>query len=579
MRASASLPLLLLLLTSVLPSCGPKQTTPPGQLPADLSRQVDDILKPWNKPGSPGAAVAILKDGKVVFTKGYGLANLEYNVPITPASVFHVASESKQFVAFCIVLLAQEGKLSLSDDIRKHLSFVPRFDNTITIRHLVHHTSGLRDQWQLMAISGTRLDDVITQEHILKLVAEQKALNFTPGERHLYCNTGYTLLAEIVKQASGQSLRQYAEARIFKPLGMKNTHFHDDYTEVVKGRTYSYNPAPGDKFTNSVLSYSTVGATSLFTTVEDEARWLRNYETGQVGGPKALAQMQELGVLNGGKKLEYAFALNIDSYKGHQRIGHGGADAGFRSFAVRFPGEKLGIVLFSNAAHFDAYGTATKIADLFLTDQEETPAAAPARTPDASVLAQYAGSYANPEGPPLRVVVENGQLQMDGGFGRTPLEAVSDSLFTAWNGHLKVAFARGSGKGAPSPALTLTTNEPARYTRYQPVKLTARELTAYTGTFESDELDERYQVVLAGDSLLLRHRKYADVPLQAVTREQFSCPHWWVGNILFARGGNGEVTGLEINHGRVLHLRFNKIGQPLPALRAATPVRALSANR
>ena len=579
MRASAFLPLLLLL-SLVLLRCGPKQTTPPGQLPADLSRQVDDILKPWNEPGSPGAAVAILKDGEVVFTKGYGLANLEYNVPITPSSVFHVASESKQFVAFCIVLLAQEGKLSLDDDIRKHLPLVPRFDHPITIRHLIHHTSGLRDQWQLMAISGTRLDDVITQEHILKLVAGQKALNFTPGERHLYCNTGYTLLAEIVRQAGGQSLRQFAEARIFKPLGMKNTHFHDDYTEVVKGRTYSYNPAPDDKFTNSVLSYSTVGATSLFTTVEDEARWLRNYETGQVGGPKALAQMQEFGLLNGGKKLEYAFALNIDSYKGHQRIGHGGADAGFRSYAVRFPGEKLGIVVFSNVGSFDAPGTATKIADLFLTAREEAPAApAAARKPGASVLAQYAGSYTNPEGNPLRVVVEDGKLQMDGGFGRTPLEAVSDSSFTAWGGHLKIAFEPPSGKGAPSPALTLTTNEPARYTRYQPVKLTARELAAYTGTFESDELNERYQVVLAGDSLLLRHRKYADVPLQAVTREQFSCPHWWMGNLLFVRGGNGEVTGLEINHGRVLHLRFNKTGQPLPALRAATPVRALSASR
>jgi hypothetical protein len=176
--------------------------------------------------------------------------------------------------------------------------------------------------------------------------------------------------------------------------------------------------------------------------------------------------------------------------------------------------------VFSNAGNFDAHGTATKIADLFLTAKEAAPpAAAAARKPEASTLAQYAGSYANPEGNPLQVVVADGQLQMDGGFGRTPLEAVSDSNFTAWGGHLKIAFAPPSGKGTPSPALTLTTNEPVRYTRYQPVKLTAGELAAYTGTFESDELDERYQVVRAGDSLLLRHRKYADVPLQAVTRK------------------------------------------------------------
>ncbi len=570
MPRSISLPSVLLLV-ALLAGCNQRRTAPAALLSPELAAKVDAVLEPWRKPDGPGAAVAILQDGKVVFTKGYGAANLEYGVPVTPASVFHIASESKQFVAFCIVLLAQEGKLSLDDDIRKYLPAVPDFGEKITIRHLIHHTSGLRDQWQLLAISGTRLDDVITQDHILKLVSAQQALNFTPGQRHLYSNTGYTLLAEIVKQVSGKSLREYAHAAIFQPLDMQHTHFHDDYTEVVKDRAYSYNPGPGGTFTNSVLSYSTVGATSLFTTVEDEAKWLRNYETGKVGGPKAIAQMHQLGVLNDGRKLQYAFGLLLDTYKGHRRIGHGGGDAGYRTYTVRFPDQQLGIVLFSNAGHFDAVGTAGKIADLFLPPQA---AEGEAKTPVAlneSILSRYAGSYIQPEGAPLRVVREDEKLYLEGAFGRAPLETVNDSSFTSWNGLLKLTFARPApGDNAQSPALTVEMNQPVRYTRYEPVQLGRGALQAYTGTFESDELGERYQVLLKGDELLLRHRKYPDVPLRPVTKEQFSSPHWWMGNLRFLRDNRGQITGLEVNEGRVLHLKFNKIRQlqPAPAVEA-----------
>jgi hypothetical protein len=345
---------------------------------------------------------------------------------------------------------------------------------------------------------------------------------------------------------------------------MHHTHFHDDYTEVVKDRADSYNPGPGGTFTNSVLSYSTVGATSLFTTVEDEARWLRNYETGQVGGPKALAQMHQLGVLNDGRKLDYAFALSIDTYHGHRRIGHGGGDAGYRTYTVRFPDQKLGIILFSNAGHFDPLGTAGKIADLFLPGQAAEGEAKTPVAPDESLLSRYVGSYLQPEGAPLRVEREGNKLYLEGGYGRAPLEAVTDSTFTGWNGILKVAFTKPApGAGATAPSLTLQLTQPVRYTRFEPVQLDRAALPAYTGTFESDELGERYQVLLAGDGLVLRHRKYPDVPLRAVTREQFTCPHWWMSNLRFLRNDRGEVTALEVNEGRVLHLKFGKI-RPLP---------------
>src|ERR1035438_3209018 len=198
---------------------------------------VDHIFEKWDKPASPGCALSVMKDGHIIYKRGYGMADLDHDVPITPSSVFHVASVSKQFTAASIVMLAQEGKLSLDDDVRKYIPELPDFHTKITIRHLIHHTSGLRDQWSLLGFAGWRYSlDLITDDDVLDLISRQKSLNFLPGERHVYCNTGYTLLAQIVKRVSGQSLREFTTARIFEPLGMKNTHFRDNHAEIVKNQ-------------------------------------------------------------------------------------------------------------------------------------------------------------------------------------------------------------------------------------------------------------------------------------------------------------------------------------------------------
>src|SRR5690606_37920928 len=216
-----------------------------------------------------------------------------------------------QFTAFCMVLLEQQGKLSLDDDIKDYLPDLPDFGRRIRIKDLIYHTSGLRDQWQLLTISGTRLDDVITQDHIMRLVKNQKRLNFDPGERHMYCNTGFTLLAEIVQRVSGMSLREFAATNIFAPLKMANTHFHDNYREIVENRAYSYDQKGKALFENSVLSYSTVGATGLLTTVEDAAKWMKNYVTADIGGRAAVDRMYERGVLNSGDTIGYGLGLYI----------------------------------------------------------------------------------------------------------------------------------------------------------------------------------------------------------------------------------------------------------------------------
>lgn len=364
-----------------------------AQLSSDEQKRIDMIFDKWAGKDLPGYSIAITKNGKQVYSKGYGAANLEYGIPNNPSTIFHIASESKQYTAFCMVLLARQGKLAIDDDVRKYLPYVPDFGKTITIRHLITHTSGLRDQWQALNIAGWQSDDVITQAHVVKMVSRQKDLNFAPGERMLYCNTGYTLMAEIVKKVTGKTLRRFAADEIFRPLGMTNTHFHDNHTEIVRNRAYSYRPLDSLHFANAPLNYATVGATSLFTTVEDEAKWLINYETGKVGGKEAIEQMYEKGVLNNDTALDYAFGLTIDSYKGWKRIGHGGADAGYRSYTCRLPEAGLGFIVFSNMSTGSCQAMAMKMADVLVkakTLTEPPPAKVSFDTPPPKPTQTYA---------------------------------------------------------------------------------------------------------------------------------------------------------------------------------------------
>ena len=211
-----------------------------AQLAESLTKKIDSIFAEYDKTYSPGCALAILKDGNIIYEKGYGISNLEYNIEISPSSIFHVASISKQFAAAAIIRLSQEGKLSLNDDIRKYLPEVPDFGHTITFNHLLHHTSGLRDQWDLQRLAGWREDDLIKEKDILEMLTRQKSLNFLPGDEEVYCNTGYTLMGIAVKRVSGVSLREYADSVFFKPLGMTSTHFHSDHSEITPNRTSAY---------------------------------------------------------------------------------------------------------------------------------------------------------------------------------------------------------------------------------------------------------------------------------------------------------------------------------------------------
>lgn len=381
-------------------------------IPDSTVKKIDHLFAQWNGAATPGYTIGVVRNDSLLYAKGYGMSNLEYDIPNTPETIFHMASISKQFTAYSIVLLARQGKLSLDDDIRKYLPWFPDLKEKITIRNLLHHTSGIRDQWQLLAIAGTRIDDVITQDHIIKVLSRQQALNFKPGAEYSYSNSGFTMLAEIVRSVTGQSLRKFTDSAIFRPLGMNHTHFHDDYTEIEKNRAYSYSMTDSAHFANSILSYSNAGATSLFTNVGDMSKWIMNFYNPVVGDRKDIAQLTQTGLLNNGKKISYALGIVVDEHKGWRRYSHSGADAGYRTSIAVFPDLKMGFIVFSNFDDSRPGQKTDEIADLFIKDtiskrpgKSETPHTDPGKAITKDITATltdqqlqgYTGIYYCPE--------------------------------------------------------------------------------------------------------------------------------------------------------------------------------------
>ncbi|HVF90066.1 MAG TPA: serine hydrolase domain-containing protein [Blastocatellia bacterium] len=530
----------------------------------DPAGKVDQLFAQWDKPGSPGAAVAIIKDGQIIYKKGYGSANLEYDIPITPSTVFHVASVSKQFTAFAVAMLADQKKLSLDDDIRKYLPEVPDFGKKITIRHLIFHVSGLRDQWEMLAMGGWRLDDVITTAQILEMVSHEKELNFDPGQEMLYCNTGYTLLAEIVARVSGKSFRSYTEEAIFKPLGMTSSHFHDDHEMIVRNRAYSYAPGNGKEFKLLALNYATVGATSLFTTVEDLAKWVRNFDEPRAGNRAVIEQMYEVGVLNSGEPTGYAFGLAIGQRKGLKTVGHSGGDAGYRSYVTRMPDQKFAVVVLSNLATFNPGQLAGQIADIYLADQlkpERARAEEPKRADvpvAASVLKSYEGTYQIRPGFVLSVSVEDGHLMTQAsGEEKVRAFAESESRFSAPSYGGPLEFVK-NGEGRVDHLIY----RGLRATRVVPFSPGLEKLADFTGDYYSAELGTTYTIAVEKGKLVAKHRRTGDVPLAPAFTDQFRGGQFYFRHVVFTRDGQNRVNGFRLTGGRVRNMRFDRQAAP-----------------
>lgn len=400
--------------------------------------RIDSVFLDVDRTDSPGCAVAVVRDGALVFADGYGSANLDHELPITPETVFYMGSVSKQFTAASVLLAARQGHLSLDDDVRTWIPELPDYGETITIRHLVHHTSGIRDYLTLQAIAGTF--GGASDREVLELLARQKALNFAPGERYLYSNSGYFLLSEILERATGMSLREFADRWFFQPLGMRYTHFHDRPKHVVRNRATGYAPTDdGDFEMNHAWEYAQVGAGGLYSNVVDMARWETAFESGDVGEQGFTEAMLERGVLNNGDTLSYAFGLNLAQVRGLRVIAHGGSLAGFRAHMSSFPDVATSTIVLCNLATADPSGRARRVNQIVLADRLGPPDAAPPSqddppdppTPPTDELAVYEGRYYSEElDTAVTLEVEGGELILDRNAERFPIRYSETDTFT-----------------------------------------------------------------------------------------------------------------------------------------------------
>jgi CubicO group peptidase (beta-lactamase class C family) len=525
-----------------------------GEQSQTLESRVDRVFARWNGR-TPGCAVGVSLNGKSVLEKGYGLADLEHDVANRADTIFEAGSVSKQFTAAAVLLLARDGRLSLDDPVRKYIPELPDYGAPLTIRHMLNHTSGLRDWGSVAGIAGwPRTTRVYTHAHVLDIVSRQRSLNFPSGTRYSYSNTGYNLATVIVSRVSGESFPEFSRARIFSPLGMTRTSWRDDFRRVVKGRAIAYSDAGGG-FRMNMPFEDVHGNGGLLTTVGDLLRWIANFAHPVVGDAAFVREQQQPGRFNDGRQHGYALGLMIGTYKGVREVGHSGSTAGYRAHLVDYPDQKVSVGVLCNVSSGAATQAAHEVADLYLGEAlaKAVRAADPA---DGSAtryvlkrdeIENVTGLYRNTEtGEPMRIVLNGDILRIEGGAA---LRAESGSRFIASNGR-GIELETG---GRLQLIDAFGSVEP--YERVEAAALKPRPLGEYAGAYVSDEAEVSVMASVENDTLVLKRRPDSTIRLTPVYADGFRGS---IGFVRFHRDAGGQVTGLSVSQARVWDLRFNK---------------------
>jgi CubicO group peptidase (beta-lactamase class C family) len=535
----------------------------------EITDKVNRIFSDWNTTSSPGCALAVVKDGHIIYEHGYGMANLELGIAITPQFVFDIGSVSKHITAMAILLLAQEHKLSLDDDVRKYLPEIPDYGATITLRHMLHHTSGLRNYDDLFDLEGIPEADLTTDRDAMDLVVRQKGVNFKPGEEFLYSDTNYFLMSQIVKRVTGQTLRQFAQERIFGVLGMTSTHFHDDHTMIVPLRATGYAPHKGGGFEMDMSDFEQVGDGSVMTTVEDLAKWDQNFEHPVVGGPDAIRQLTTPGVLNNGQPISYALGLFLDNYRGLDWIHHSGEWVGYRAAISRFPEQHFSTLLACNCiGSMSPMTMALRVADVYLADEfakaEKARAAGGGLTMPASKLQPYVGLYWNEKKGALRKFsVHDGTLVMEATGASYDLTPIGEGQFEAQEPDLehkdKYLFHAAKASGS----FQLEAEEGGASVPYKAVAgppADASHFTDYVGSFVNDELRATWKLVVQNGRLVRQQWMTEDQELEPAFPDGFIADLSEGQFVMhFNRDPDGHVTSFDVATEMVRPMRFNRM--------------------
>ncbi len=542
------------------------------------NEKVDELFKDWDKPNSPGCELGVIRNGDFICRHGYGMADLEHDIPLTSQSVFYIGSMSKQFTAASIALLAMQGKLSVDDDTRKYLPEMPQYERPILIRHLIHHTSGIRDHIVLSYLIGLPTEPIESDaemyetmaltsgEDVFKLIDRQRGLNFLPGDESAYSNSNYALLAQIVKRVSGKSLPEFAEENIFRPLGMTHTHYYEDLFTVVKNRAVGYSPQ-GSSFVPVRLNNGTVGPAGVLTTVDDLLLWDRNFYNNKLaGGQRWIDLLLTADALNDGTKIRYAFGLLNYTYKGLNAVGHDGGFFGFKTSMNRFPDQRFTVICLCNSRNAPMDTLADQVTDIYLANEFETsPAPAPTPTPlaeeipqlSATELRRFAGVYWNPVTEGLwMLTIKEGKL-VDPGGGGSVLIPIGPNRFRVSGQSIELLFETPRDGGRPTQMIKIVGGgKPQIYKAVDRVTPSLRQLSEYAGTYYSDELESTYEFAIQDGILILRRKKAKAIQLFPTFADNFWNDNF--GYIRFTRDDHHRINGFLLTSGWIRRLRFEK---------------------
>ena len=534
------------------------------------SKEIDKIFAEWDTTSSPGAALGIIKNGQLIYSRGYGMANLEHDISNSPKTVFRIASTSKQFTAASIILLVQQGKLKLEDPLTKFYPEFPEYAKKITIRHLLNHTSGIRDYLSLAYLSGNGGNEFYTDKEVLAWLVNQKTNNFEPGEKFLYSNSGYWLLGQIVEKASGINMADYANREIFTPLKMYHTHFHNNHNRVVKNRASGYSPAGVGQYEINMTTLDMIGDGGIFTTIEDMKIWDDAYYQSDILNEEFWNMMEQVGSLNTGEPLDYAAGLVVREHNGLKMVGHGGAFVGYRAEYVRFPQEKFSIILFANRSDARPAPKAMEIADLFLAEkykEDKTVTSKDLKQPErqreiqisSEELEKWVGDYwySTLEFSRSIALEDNTLFYERAGRSTSKLIPIAKNKFVLEEDHNSVIEFSINEENKRMFSFSTNNDKPDFAIAYSPVKYNSKALKAFQGEYFSEELQTTYKLSLVDKRLSLSINGNEPTFFKPIKEDLWLNDRF--GAFYFERGKNKKVASFTLSAGRVRNLKFIKL--------------------
>lgn len=520
----------------------------------ELEAKIDSLIPSQINDTTPGLVIGVIQHGELIFSKGYGLANLAYGLPNDPAKVYNIGSVSKQFLGYAFAMLHVEGVLNIDDPVNKYLEDWPEFDEPVTVRHLLTHTSGYREAYALSGLAGRPTGiDRLSRDECLEVVRKQPELEFSPGSQFIYNSTAWVILAEIFENVTGQPANVWVTANILDPLGMDDTQIESYVGEVINNAAESYSYEEGKGYVNEKSNRAIFGAADIYTNMQDMAKWVNNFKTTEIGGKKVNALFLDPYILSNGINSGYALGIFTNPYRGLERYSHNGGHEAFITQLSYYPEQNLGIFQVTNFGR-DGMLRSTRIAELLIEEQMKSNGGTEIERKKVKVkkLEELAGLYVISKlNRTINLTVVEETLTID---GRTELIPIETNIFRIDGSDSKFRFETLQNS---STQLTIARNNSNEtYTKAEPWTPSESDLTTFEGDYWSDELETVYHIHVQNNQLTIKHRWLDDVSLEPVCADLFNSERGYF--VKFTRNKEGEISGFNINSSRTLNVFFHR---------------------